>query len=324
MRTAICFVTDAKGFELTEHAAAIAALTQETVRDIVVFCVDFSPENKNDLINLGNNFGKNINYRTISRDGVKASSNVTSTHVTGAANMKLTALNELSSDYERSLYIDSDIILVKNIDLEKINFRGRPIAAVYDIAKVGDIPNETFHRRCEETGRSPHYFNSGFIAVNYEHWDSDCLRLFNVEFERHRLSCDYSVNCGLQDQCVMNLVFEKNWARLPLTFNLQGCAIFSERWTQAAVRHYVGKGKFIPLKFLYNDSVDVGLINRARAALGREGLGSAAPDWMIHLNRFRHRRYKKIIDNAITSVEMMFAEDFDEPGTAPRHGGGTP
>ncbi|RTL91135.1 hypothetical protein EJV44_20390 [Ancylobacter aquaticus] len=311
MRTAICFLTDAKGFHLTEHAAAVAALTQQTVTDIIVFCRDFVPEEQESLTRLGAPLGKNIHYKCLSSDSVKASAARAGTNATGTANMKLFALNELAADYQRALYIDGDVLLMENIDLDKIDFQSRPIAAVYDIVGFEGIRRPAFYQRCAEKGRSPHYFNSGFIAVDYRNWNHTFLSRFDEAFERHKISFDYHDNCPLQDQCVLNIIFENNWTRLPLTFNCQAAAMFTERWKNAAVRHYAGQQKFLPRRRHRSDTLEVALLNKARQALGRPGLGSPGHDWLMRLNGLRHWRYTRRVNRAITAFEKMQAEAFD-------------
>jgi hypothetical protein len=129
--------------------------------------------------------------------------------------------------------------------------------------------------------------------------------LYDYHLKAHAISCDYKLNCVTTDQCVFNRVFEYTWKRLPLSFNLQGCALFTEHWEHAPVRHYVGPRKFLPVRRWRTDNRDLSLLTEIRASLQLpkpRGLGSGIA---YELNRLRNRTLIRSVNQALMRVEMM-------------------
>jgi lipopolysaccharide biosynthesis glycosyltransferase len=304
MRSAICLVTDERGYDLTRHSVIVATLTQETIKDIVVYCVGFTPSDAENITHIGLKRGFNVEFKRLSLGNLGESGN-TQTHVTRTANLKILALNDLRSHYNRAIYIDGDVLLMKDIRLDKMEFESKPIAAAYDIAETGGITNPDFLERCVDLGKSPHYFNSGVIAVDYARWSTEFVSRFEALAKIHGHGCDYNAQCVTQDQCVMNMVFENNWSRLPLTLNFQACGMFSEHWKSASVRHYVGPKKFLPNRPERSDALEIDLVNRARREMGLKRIGIPGGEFAMRLNMVRNRRYTRRVCEAIALVERM-------------------
>jgi lipopolysaccharide biosynthesis glycosyltransferase len=312
MKTAFVYLTDKRGYELTEHAVAATMITQKTKADLIIFCAGFQPRTDCGLTSAARELGFKLEFRqaVTSQDLVgQYVANGPHAHVTSTTLLKMNVLDALSKEYDRAIYIDGDVLLMESMDVEKIDFGEAPIAAVYDIAKVGGLSTERdFYKSCAEHGLSPHYFNAGVIAANFARWNPSFVEKFNEEIRRHAVNCDYKENCSCDDQCAWNRVFERMWKRLPLTMNIQACAMFSERWEYASVRHYVGKTKFMPFKAWRNDEKDIDLLNKARKILGLPAFGIWGARWVRAANVARHRNQTKLVCEAIDRIDIMYSE----------------
>jgi lipopolysaccharide biosynthesis glycosyltransferase len=312
MKTAFVYLTDKRGYNLTEHAVAAAMVTQKTTTDLIIFCAGFEPEANSRLMTEATKKGFSLEFRQACQPAALVGRYVANghhAHVTSTTLLKMNVLDTLSKEYERALYLDGDVLLMEAVDLESIDFEGAPIAAVYDIAKVGGLSTELdFYKNCADHNRSPHYFNAGVIAVDFARWDPSFIEKYNQEVRRHAVSCDYKTECSCEDQCAWNRAFERVWKRLPLNMNFQACAMFSQRWHYASVRHYVGKTKFIPFKAWRNDEKDIDLLNKARKILGLHTFGMVGTRWIRALNVVRNRNQTKVVCEAIDRVETMYSE----------------
>lgn len=309
MMSAIILVTDRQGLNLAEHAAAAAAITQIRIEHIIIFCSDFTPNKDNALIRNAANLGKSVQYRWLDIDPKLAADHKAQgahTHVSSTALMKLGAISSLAGEFERCLYIDNDVLLIRDFALNFLNFEGRPIAAAYDIAKVGEMDkSRSFYDRCASHGRSAHYFNSGVLAIDLIKWNSSFDGVYAAEVTRHKEHCDFQDDCSCDDQCAWNGTFENNWTRLPLAFNFQACAMFHPDWDTAIARHYVGPQKFLPVKAWRNDRRDTLLINKARLILGQGPVPKIRMGVLRFLNKLRNHRSKKPVAQALALVSRM-------------------
>jgi lipopolysaccharide biosynthesis glycosyltransferase len=202
--------------------------------------------------------------------------------------------------------LDSDVLVFSNINLGKIAFHGFPIAAVYDIAEMGGFTDPKFNENVRRNGISAHYFNSGVMAFDSKLWkDVDLKYSYDSEVDKHFDHCDYKRFCTTADQCVFNKIFSDNWRRLPLSLNMQACAMFCERWADAPIRHYVGARKFFPVRSGRNDARDLAAINDARALLELEPVGLPSPEISYRINKARHAAWSKKVSAVMESLELM-------------------
>lgn len=313
-RCALVFVTDRRGLELTRHAIASAAVTQRSVRKSILFCVDFLPEDDKGLLDGAFARGMQVEMRPLAKMALPIADgrgDGAHNHVSATATLKIHAMASLVGEFDRLLYLDGDVLLMQDIGLPELEFAGKPIAAVYDIAKVGELPGSGgFHANCLANGVSPHYFNSGVIAMDCTAWNDSYFDRYLAFAKAHESFCPYQADCSCRDQCTWNAAFEKNWHRLPLTMNLQACAMFSYRWDVAAVRHYVGREKFIPPHRWRNDRQDILLLNQARSMLDLPLLKLRGNAAARDLNRWRHHSATKTVEQAIGRVELMYNTRF--------------
>jgi hypothetical protein len=97
----------------------------------------------------------------------------------------------------------------------------------------------------------------------------------------------------LGDQCAFNMTFQNRWTPLPLTWNVQSITLQTDLWDQAAIRHYTGPIKFLPLRARRADKKERRLIATLATALGdaRPTIwpGMGAVYWANALRRARAR-----------------------------------
>ncbi|MGD0962235.1 MAG: glycosyltransferase [Methylomonas sp.] len=268
MNSALIYVTDKKGFELTIYSISSFVLTQNPQWDIHLFCHDFIPDDITDIKSRCNQAGFNLIISNIT--DVFISNLLTKGHVTSAAYLKIVCVLALKDQYERILYADNDILFVESINLNNINFDNMPLAAVIDIADCGEISDPSFNETCVKNGVSQKYFNSGFMYFNALILRNDTTIMDRyLEFLGiHQSFCWYKMNCRTNDQCVLNRLFCDQWTLIPLKYNVQGCLKFTQYWSRAAVRHYQGSNKFIPVKPWRDDNKGRRLVAEIEEFLG--------------------------------------------------------
>ncbi len=307
MSTAIVYVTDHKGYELTRHSAASVLLTQASRHDIHIFCNGFLPGAGDTLGTLAENTGVRLEFHSI--EGIQAPPELRS-HITPTTLLKFDTIDRMCNEYARVLYMDGDILVFRDLALDDVSLDGNIVGAVYDIAECGGMTDPQFHINCATSGRSPHYFNAGLMLADCALWrtTSGLRAQYYALLDAHAESCDYYADCVTSDQCVFNRIFERGWKRLPLGFNTQGCALFTEHWDYASVRHYVGPRKFLPVRRWRTDARDLDLLKRVRSSLQLPRLHGAGSGIAYELNRLRNHRLVHAANEAIARVEMMAAQ----------------
>jgi lipopolysaccharide biosynthesis glycosyltransferase len=306
MRNAVVYVIDQKGYELARHAAASFILTQSNFQDLYVFCHNFMPSRKDRLINFGEENGVQVHFQPINDPHLEKING--NGHITRTTHLKLKPVEMISHACDRALYVDHDVLFFEPIFLEKIDLEGLPIGAVYDIAVSGGITDADFVENCQKNHRSPHYFNAGLMLFDCSKWNRTSRGKYMQLLGEHQVNCDYMKKCLQNDQCIVNRLFENNWRRLPLTFNMQACAKFTDKWAHASVRHYQGVSKFLPIRPWRNDGRDNRLIRRIRKALGYNDRWHFPLGILFTLNARRNMPKAERTNKAIADVELMFSQ----------------
>lgn len=273
MKTAFVYVTDQRGFELARHSAVSVALSQRAPCDIHVFCHQFAPGEQQALAETLAAHGKRLRLHGISDPEVE--NHQTCGHVTTPTLLKLAAVGEVigqgdvTGQYDRVVYLDNDVLVVKDLMLDTISFGSAPIAAVIDM----DLSTSGVMRHSPwvaggTAGTAADYFNAGFMVFAAGNWrGAEFQAAYAVALHRHDAGCSYKIDCTSIDQCALNSVFARSWIRLPATYNMQAGAKFTGFWKTASVRHYCGPRKFLPLAPFRSDSHDVRMLNRIRRAM---------------------------------------------------------
>jgi lipopolysaccharide biosynthesis glycosyltransferase len=270
MNWAFVYVTDERGLELAKHSAMSVALSQNEPCDIHIFCYQFSPRPSPDFTAALARLRSNLIVHTIS--DLAMEQHETWGHVTTPTLLKPAAVSELVGSYDRIVYLDNDIIVFDDLQVATIDFGSAPVAAVIDmdLSRTGALRDSVWAYAGGKTPGLGGYFNAGVLIFESRNWrDSDFRQKYTAALNQHDIACSYKLDCTSIDQCALNSVFENNWIKLPLSYNLQASAKFTAAWQTAAVRHYCGWRKVIPVGLFRNDSRDVRYLNKIKQALGR-------------------------------------------------------
>ena len=292
MKIAFAYVTDERGFELALHSAASVALTQAPGCDIHIFCHRFEPEQTSRLKPSFAGVGTHLTFHEIQDSAVEHYK--TYGHVTTPALLKLSAVQRLAKRYDRVVYLDNDILVFGRLPIDEIRFGAMPLAAVVDM----DVSDSGVHRQMHLNTPDPptnnirSYFNSGVLIFCSEKLaDGRYAQRYREALESHASACCFKLSCTSTDQCALNTTFEQEWVHLPLSYNMQAGAKFTDDWQTALIRHYCGVRKFIPIAWFRNDARDIRLINRMGTLIGRAPQGvPALYEIMFKINALRKRR----------------------------------
>lgn len=302
MKCAAVFVTDELYLEITRHAAAVFMINNENT-DVLIYCDGFQPPIDKALGIAASERGIQFSYHSMPGDARTLSLD---THVTKTMLCKFHAINECLKYYDRVVYLDGDVLVLGPLPIRTLDFESHPVAAVYDIAEMGCMTDPRFMENVRENDLSRHYFNSGVIFANRVGWNADrFMARYESCIQSHFERCEYKHDCVTVDQCAFNVLFRDDWKRLPLSFNMQACAMFCPGWADATVRHYVGRRKFLPVRPGRNDSKDLAAINAARAILRLEPAWLPAADILHEVNRMRHRRSSKRAREVMEELDSL-------------------
>jgi lipopolysaccharide biosynthesis glycosyltransferase len=269
MKRAFVYVTDECGFKLARHSAASLALSQSEPCDIHIFCYKFSPRDPPRLSDAMDVLRANLVFHDIGDTAVEE--HQTHGHVTTPTLLKPLAVGKLVNNYDRIVYLDNDILVFDDLRTEMINFGRTPIAAVIDmdVSDTGWLRHSTGYRDVGGTSIGGGYFNAGVMVFETKNFDLEEInRKYADALHQHDIACRYKVDCTSIDQCALNVIFENNWTRLPVSYNMQAGAKFTLEWKTTMVRHYCGTRKFLPVSLFRNDGRDVRCLNRIGLATG--------------------------------------------------------
>lgn len=122
---------------------------------------------------------------------------------------RLFAADLLSSDIDRVLYLDCDMII--NHDLTEL--------WEYDLGDycIGAVQDQVSPKVKEAVGMNPRspYFNSGMLLIELKKW-----RELNVCSRAMDFIKNHQGRVTHHDQGVLNGIFCENWLRLPLRYNV--------------------------------------------------------------------------------------------------------
>jgi lipopolysaccharide biosynthesis glycosyltransferase len=273
MKRAFVYVTDERGFELTRHSAASLALSQSEPCDIHIFCYHFSPRVPLRFSDAMAELRAKLIFHDIGDTAVEK--HQTHGHVTTPTLLKPLAVAKLVSNYDRIVYLDNDMLVFDDLEIEAISFGRTPIAAVIDmdVSDTGWLRHSTGYRAAVGGNLRGGYFNAGFMVFEAKNFDQEEINeKYADALDHHDIACPYKIDCTSVDQCALNIIFENNWTRLPASYNMQAGAKFTSDWKTAIVRHYCGARKFLPVSLFRNDGRDVHYLNRIRHAVGQPAI----------------------------------------------------
>ncbi|SFS19533.1 glycosyltransferase family 8 protein [Yoonia litorea] len=158
--------------------------------------------------------------------------------------LRLAALEQLSEEFERVVYFDSDIFArwgsVAHLSL--IEMADRPLAAVRDVSLWQGKPigkHRDYHRSLPAKVRG-NYFNSGMLLVN-----SDAFRLEEIGRRAATYWTENPETCRFGDQSALNRVVDGNWIELSPSWNWQAILPYQPLIASRNPRivHFIGRNK---------------------------------------------------------------------------------
>ena len=120
----------------------------------------------------------------------------------------------LSTEYDRVLYLDSDVLVLQSLDdVLQSDMGGMPAAAVNDVwlnLKGNKLASSV--RAAIGFGPDDVYFNSGVMLLDWKEVVSTKIMEQALAILRHD-------DLHFADQCALNKVMCNNWKEMPLKFN---------------------------------------------------------------------------------------------------------
>ncbi len=304
MKVAVALVLDSRAFELAKYSLISAMLHGESNHHYYIFSHNFDISEDDPIFTIARDMGVVLRCPRIRQDREILYNN--DFRVTSTSLLKIDAIDILSKDYDKVLYIDPDVLIFDRLQIADLSFDSHPIAAVYDMAEVIGT-YDVVGMESKSAGETPHYFNSGVIFVDSKKWSSGLVDQFYRNVIEHGRDCRYRANCTSVDQCAWNMTFDRNWKRLPLDHNFQAFGIYLDGWKQAKVRHYVGKQKFLPIRWHRNDDRDVALINEIHRKFGKKTLFNPLGGILRGLNMIRKIKLTRLADASIRKIDDLLA-----------------
>ena len=163
-------------------------------------------------------------------------------HVSKATYFRLFINNYLPHDLDSLIYIDSDVVAIKNIDdifelnLKKLKVSKNTISACIETKKLG--PDHDLFKNMQLDGNE--YFNAGVMFIDYSKWKEKTsvdkfLKVLNK----------YSDKIIFWDQDVLNKYFDQNFEEIPeiLNFRVYEPVNYEILDKEAVLLHYSGNVK---------------------------------------------------------------------------------
>lgn len=144
-------------------------------------------------------------------------------HVTPAALLKFDLPAIISEDVNTVLYLDSDVVIIKNIDeLFMIDLENYYAAAVYDFWKF----QMSLYNGTAEAATNNHkfYFNSGVVLFNLKKFREENISQI-LWSKKLKYANDPEQKSFLMDQDILNEVFSERCFHLPIKYNFNNAFI---------------------------------------------------------------------------------------------------
>lgn len=240
--------------------SAIKNCADSTNLDILIFENGYSQKNKELLEQLGAD-KKNVRIRFINLLPFIENLNVSpSKRVSVNCFAKIFCTDNIFSDYERIIAMDSDLLVLQDLtQLYQSDMKGMAIAAARDVLveimakkgyhtdkRLGYILLRDYFRDIDV--KPEDYFNTGVVLFDIKKCQSE-----NVQEKMLHINAEYPVLMyAAQDD--FNILFKGKWTEIDPRWNVQSpyCIIshlsslpegYVELIDQAGILHYLGKSK---------------------------------------------------------------------------------
>jgi lipopolysaccharide biosynthesis glycosyltransferase len=318
-RTAVIYVCNHHFHEPTLFSLASVARSNLSPIDFHVTQVDYSAAAPDTLCEYLHSRGHRVitTSASINTTAAKAAITAAGPRVPGALYdripdtmfYKALAIDSIAAQYERILYLDSDILNFDNLDLEDLPQFDQVMGAVFDIAIASGFDDQEFPERCRSNGVSANYFNGGVVLINTKKWiETRAVARFADNLSRHAVACPYFKTCSPNDQCVLNMTAAEDWKALPLSWNVQKCALQTDLWANAAIRHYTGSHKFLPVRAWCCDRREWRLLKAISEEAGLAAPGFHDAGITYRLNSIRRWNQIAWFEKAVPRLEHRLQE----------------
>lgn len=179
--------------------------------DLTVYVIDdrIAPENKDLLLSIARNYGREIVFLDIS-EGIRKLRDMGAPLYRGSYTtyLKLFTFALMPDAVHRLLFIDTDTVVVGDISgIDTINMEGNPVSAVIDNLAAPD-------KKCLGYSRKDLWFNMGVMLVDVDLWKNmDCEQII---LDTMRQRCAYVA----VDQNILNIGLQGRISVLDPAFNI--------------------------------------------------------------------------------------------------------
>ncbi len=303
-RVAVAYVTDRNYHDMTLFALASVALGHRMPVDFFLFQHGYLAEVPSRYRSSIEAHGHSL---TVAEAPSYAPAQTISVdrHLTPAAYLRVTAIEQLAHDYAYILYLDGDTLAFGDLKCDELVGFRKTAAACLDLSISTGFDDPSFANNCEKNGVSPEYFNSGVLMINSKRWlDTGALDRFTEALRRHSDACAYLSRCTPNDQCALNLTLGDDFDVLPVTYNVQKSAFNTRSWSTALIRHYTGRVKFIPVRPWRCDRREHSLLRHISAETNLPfPHGNFDYGLSYSLNALRRYRTARRYERAIVKIE---------------------
>ncbi|WP_019955425.1 glycosyltransferase family 8 protein [Yoonia vestfoldensis] len=170
-----------------------------------------------------------------------------------ATYMRLALPEAFASDYDRILYIDSDVFIVGTAlsDVFTLDLGGRVLGACLDTTKWKHPTRQT--RDQAAVGITGSYFNAGVLLIDCVAFCAQDIRLRCIATAQKHAGSVFEL-----DQTLLNIMLQDAWAMLHPAWNWQWVVVrpLFEAYVDTQIVHFIGtakpwsaKGAKVPVRY---------------------------------------------------------------------------
>lgn len=182
---------------------------------IHIFSFDIDSNNQNKIKNFVESYGNIVSFYIL-EDKNFTFPNIGNSHVSKETYIRLFSVDYLPSNIDKILYIDVDLLILKDIEeLYNLELNENIIGA------IEDYPLEERYSRLnikKELG----YFNAGVMIINLIEWRKNMITNKAINFLN---------NCSIylrhHDQDILNILCNYKWIRIPFKWNILDIFFFN-------------------------------------------------------------------------------------------------
>lgn len=199
--------------------------------DIIVLCTDITDENRN-VLEKHNDVDGKVSIRMVDVSAYIAEfKNLASGYLSDATYFRLLILSDLFEEYEKVLYLDSDVIVEGDIsELFFANMNAKPIAAVEEVGmRQLSFSKKAVFLNGSEPFNADNYRTDALCMTHPEGYFNAGVLLFDLQGSRKLFpfsKVQDTLNRAVffyNDQDVLNILYDGNVCLLDPEWNYQNC-----------------------------------------------------------------------------------------------------